>query len=113
MQMREGSLVSTMDTAISAFSLYTPIACWQDLETEAIALRDGAMRPVQWRVEVGAIAELDHGGLTILVRILKQMQGLGVPLSLSNVQLPVRMVLEMTRLDQVLLPDCLPAALVA
>jgi anti-sigma B factor antagonist len=61
-----------------------------------LACRSGANRLV---VDMGAITFMDSTGLATLIRFMKQCRATGGDLFLANLQQPVRIIFELTRLD--------------
>ncbi len=64
------------------------------------ACRTGANRIV---VDMGGITFMDSTGLATLIRFMKQCRASGGDLCLANLQQPVRIIFELTRLDSAFL----------
>jgi anti-sigma B factor antagonist len=60
------------------------------------ASRSGVNRII---VEMGGITFMDSTGLATLIRFMKQCRATGGDLCLANLQQPVRIIFELTRLD--------------
>ncbi len=60
------------------------------------ASRSGANRII---VDMGGVTFMDSTGLVTLIRFMKQCRANGGDLHLANLQQPVRMIFELTRLD--------------
>ena len=60
------------------------------------ATRSGASRII---VDMGGITFMDSTGLATLIRFMKQCRAAGGDLYLANLQQPVRIIFELTRLD--------------
>lgn len=60
------------------------------------ATRSGASRII---VDMGGITFMDSTGLATLIRFMKQCRAAGGDLCLANLQQPVRIIFELTRLD--------------
>ena len=60
------------------------------------ASRSGANRII---VDMGGVTFMDSTGLATLIRFMKQCRANGGDLCLANLQQPVRIIFELTRLD--------------
>ncbi len=60
------------------------------------ATRSGASRII---VDMGGVTFMDSTGLATLIRFMKQCRAAGGDLYLANLQQPVRIIFELTRLD--------------
>jgi anti-sigma B factor antagonist len=60
------------------------------------AARSGADRII---VDMGGVTFMDSTGLATLIRFMKQSRAAGGDLYLANLQQPVRIIFELTRLD--------------
>ncbi len=69
-------------------------------ESLGTAIRSGATQIV---ADLSSVSFMDSTGLATLVRFMKQCRGLGGDLCLANLQQPVRMIFELTRLDSAFL----------
>jgi anti-sigma B factor antagonist len=65
-----------------------------------LASRSGANRII---VDMGSITFMDSTGLATLIRFMKQCRATGGDLCLANLQQPVRIIFELTRLDSAFL----------